>query len=100
MVWGEARYSAGVTAFSFAFAIAMFHFSQLNPLQVESSLDQLLAENQEKLQVILEKAQPYTWENLIVPLEEMDEALNTLWAPVQHLHAVVSSETWRTLYNR
>lgn len=40
----------------------------------------------------------YTWQNLMQPLEDMDDELNHFWSPLSHLHSVVNSEQLREVY--
>ncbi len=74
-------------------------FSTIRPEHVEPAIDQLLAANRATLEALLTANAIFTWNNLIRPLEEMDERLNRAWSPVSHLNAVMNSETWRTVYN-
>ncbi|MEJ2760066.1 MAG: oligopeptidase A [Gammaproteobacteria bacterium] len=74
-------------------------FSRLRPEAIEAELDELLADNRRGLQELLAQNTDYTWDNLITPLEEMDDRLNRFWSPVHHLHAVADSESLRKAYN-
>ena len=74
-------------------------FSRLSPETIEAELDVLLADNRRGLQELLAQNSEYTWDNLIAPLEEMDDRLNRFWSPVQHLHAVADSGALRKAYN-
>ncbi len=74
-------------------------FSDLRPEAIEPELDRLLAENRRVLEALLDESGTCTWDNLIVPLEEMDDRLNRFWSPVSHLHAVADNEELRRAYN-
>lgn len=74
-------------------------FSAIRPEHVEPAIDELLARNRARLQELLEANATYTWDNLISPLEEMNDRLNRVWSPVSHLNAVMNAEALRSAYN-
>ncbi|MDQ4147910.1 MAG: oligopeptidase A [Pseudomonadota bacterium] len=74
-------------------------FSQIRPEHVEPAIDTLLAENRARIDDLLTKSGKYTWENLIHPLEMMDDRLSRVWSPVRHMNSVVNSEALRVAYN-
>ena len=74
-------------------------FSQIRPDHVEPAIDHVLAKLRAGLTELLDANQEYTWENLVRPLEEADEWLDRVWAPVGHLNSVVNSEEIRKAYN-
>lgn len=61
-------------------------------------LDGLLQYNLQKIDTLLAQQMRFDWENLISPLEEMEDALEQLWSPIQHLHNVVNSKELRVCY--
>ncbi len=73
-------------------------FSAIAPEKIESTLTQITTDNRNQLTELL-KNKTATWENLILPLEELDNQLNKMWAPVSHLHAVMESDELRKVYN-
>ena len=79
----------------------MIHFPSFSTINIEQfphQLSALLKNNLEKINILLNKPQPWTWDNLIDPLEAMDAELESLWAPLSHLHAVVNSPALRDCY--
>lgn len=74
-------------------------FSKIRPEHVEPAIDQVLAENHAALEALLDQAQPPTWENLVEPLERMEDRLDRIWSPVRHMNSVVNSEALRKAYN-
>lgn len=66
---------------------------------IEPALDHLLAANRADLERLLAIEAVYTWDNLIRPLEELEDRLNKAWSPVNHLHSVRDSEALRAAYN-
>ena len=74
------------------------HFNEIQPGHVKPAIQQLIAENRERLNELLEQEQ-FDWDNLVEPIEEMENRLNKAWSPVQHLNAVKSSDELREAYN-
>lgn len=74
-------------------------FASILPEHVEPAIDTLLAENRTRIAQLLSAHETYTWDNLIEPLEELDDRLSRAWSPVSHLNAVMNSEALRAAYN-
>lgn len=74
-------------------------FSRIKPEHVVPAIDQLLSDARSSVEQHLQAAQTYTWENLIEPLENMDDRLNKAWSPVSHMNSVVNSDELRDAYN-
>lgn len=74
-------------------------FSNIIPAEIEPTLKQIIEQNQQQLQAILAQKPHFSWQNLFVPLQEMDNRLNKMWSPVAHLYAVQESEALRSAYN-
>jgi oligopeptidase A len=73
-------------------------FSRIRPEHVEPAIDQLLAEARKRVSELLAGNMQYTWENLVEPLEAIDDRINRAWSPVSHLNAVANSEALREVY--
>jgi len=74
-------------------------FSAIKPEHVEPAVVSVLAENRANIEALLKNKQDYTWENLIQPLEEIDDRINRLWSPISHMNSVVNSDALREAYN-
>jgi oligopeptidase A len=74
------------------------NFTAIDPEQIEQQLDALLQQNREAVTQLLQQ-QDFTWENLITPLENLDDCLNQFWSPVSHLNSVMNSSELRIAYN-
>ncbi|MBI2778996.1 MAG: oligopeptidase A [Gammaproteobacteria bacterium] len=74
-------------------------FTQIRTEHVEPAIDWLLAENRAGVQTLLATPGPYTWDNLVQPIEDMGERLNRAWSPIGHMNSVVNSEELRAAYN-
>ncbi len=73
-------------------------FSRIQPEDVEPAITALLQQNRQQVEEVLQR--PIDWEGLIAPLEQMEDRLNRVWAPVSHLNAVRNSPELREAYNR
>ncbi|MHB1949052.1 MAG: oligopeptidase A [Gammaproteobacteria bacterium] len=73
-------------------------FSSILPEHIEPALKQVISENRNKLNEILSQEGPFTWDNLMAPVEEMNDRLSKMWSPVSHMHAVVETEGLRAAY--
>ena len=74
-------------------------FTKITPEHVKPAVEYLLAESRQQVEQLLADNTCYTWDNLIEPLEEMDDRISRAWSPVSHMNAVVNSEPLRTAYN-
>ncbi len=74
-------------------------FSKIKPEHVVPAIDQLLSDARASVEQHLQATQHYTWQNLIEPLENVDDKLNKAWSPVSHLNSVVNSDELRDAYN-
>ena len=74
-------------------------FSQIKPEHVEPAIDKLLAKARSLVEKLLSATDTYTWQNLIEPLDDIEDRLNKAWSPVSHLNSVVNSDELRNAYN-
>jgi oligopeptidase A len=73
-------------------------FSQIQAEHAPPALDHILAENRTAVASLLKQSGPWTWDNLVRPLEDLDDRLHRAWAPASHLNHVLNSEAWREAY--
>ena len=73
-------------------------FASLTPDTTLAQLDGVLADNRQQLDQLLTQQHP-DWDQLILPLEAMSEALGRHWGPLSHLFGVWSTPEWRAAYN-
>ncbi|MEW7982194.1 MAG: oligopeptidase A [gamma proteobacterium symbiont of Phacoides pectinatus] len=74
-------------------------FSQILPEHVEPAIDRLLTESRSLTERLLDQEQPFTWDNLVEPLDLMDDRISRAWSPVSHMNSVVNSDALRDAYN-
>jgi oligopeptidase A len=74
-------------------------FSRIEPEHVRPAVEQLLAEGRQLVEDLLAANTTYTWDNLVAPLEAMDDRINRAWSPVSHMNSVVKTDALRDAYN-
>lgn len=74
------------------------NFAAIKPEHVGPAIDQLLAEQRAALVTLLEQDH-FTWDNLIAPLERMEENLTRCWSPVGHLNMVMNNAELREAHD-
>ncbi|MDH3561729.1 MAG: oligopeptidase A, partial [Gammaproteobacteria bacterium] len=73
-------------------------FSEILPEHIEPAIDELLTQSRAQVTQLLEQNSRYTWDNLVDPLEAMDDRISRAWSPVSHMNSVVNSEELRAAY--
>jgi oligopeptidase A len=74
-------------------------FSEIKPEHVEPAIDQVLADNRALVQKLVTEIKNPDWNNFVQLLEEADDRLSRIWAPVSHMNSVVNSDALREAYN-
>jgi len=77
--------------------LPLFHL--IKTQHVIPAINQAINDHKEHLEKILNNKKTYTWRNLFLPLEEIDERLNSVWNVVSHLNYTVNSARLRRAYN-
>lgn len=80
-------------------SLALPPFSQINTEHFVSHLDSMLKNNLDDVNRLLKENHYYTWDNLMYPLESLEDKLERFWSPFSHLHAVMDSKAMRTCYD-
>ena len=74
-------------------------FAHIKPEHVEPAIDSILAKDRRDVEQLLSNTKAYNWDNLVQPLEDMDDRLSRVWSPVSHMNSVVNSDALRNAYN-
>ncbi|HFD33221.1 MAG TPA: oligopeptidase A [Gammaproteobacteria bacterium] len=74
-------------------------FSKIKPNDIIPAVEQVLKESKEQVEQLLAAATVYTWDNLVMPLELIEERISRIWSPVSHMNSVVNSDELRDAYN-
>ncbi len=73
-------------------------FSAIDIENFSNKLSDLLQHHLTCIDALLAKNIEFTWDNLMHPLEDLDDSLHQLWAPFAHLNAVTNSTAIRDCY--
>ena len=74
-------------------------FSQIQPEHITPAVENILQANRDHLAQVLANETGFTWNNLVLPLNEAGNRLDRAWSPVSHLNAVVNTDELRKVYN-
>ena len=74
-------------------------FSTLSPDSLPDACETLLNEARQEVAKLLQSDAPPSADNLLLPLEVLDDRIGQFWAPLSHLHGVMNTEQWRQAYN-
>lgn len=73
-------------------------FSKIKPEHVKPAVENAIEECRTKIEEVLTDNDAPTWENLVAPIEEVDDHLSRIWSPISHMNSVVNSEELREAY--
>ena len=73
-------------------------FSKIAPEMIQPAIKQMISQNRQTISKLTAQ-QTLDWENLIKPLELMNDRLDKAWSPVRHLNSVKSNPALREAYN-
>ncbi|MCP4289462.1 MAG: M3 family metallopeptidase [Gammaproteobacteria bacterium] len=73
-------------------------FNQIQPQHIKPAIEHLIGQNRNAISE-LSALPSHDWDNLIKPLELMNDKLDRAWSPVRHLNSVKSSPELREAYN-
>lgn len=74
-------------------------FGAILPEHAEPAVDWVLARNRREVRRLIDTVEDPGWDNFLAPLEQLEDELARVWAPVAHLNAVRDSEELRSAYN-
>lgn len=78
--------------------VSLPQFTHIDLDTYVTRLDTLLQTNLDKINSLTSNTAISSWNTLIQPLDDMDDALEQFWSPLAHLHAVVNSPALRECY--
>lgn len=73
-------------------------FSQIKPEHVKPAVEHAIADCKKRVEAVLSRDEAFTWDNLVAPLEEVNDHLSRIWSPVSHLNSVMNNEELRQAY--
>ncbi|SPW27559.1 Oligopeptidase A [Edwardsiella tarda] len=75
-------------------------FSRITPQDVVPAVSAALADCRAAVERVVAQPGPFTWDNLVQPLAEVDDRLSRIFSPVSHLNAVQNSPELRAAYEQ
>ncbi|SQA98872.1 Oligopeptidase A [Cedecea neteri] len=66
-------------------------FSAIKPEHVVPAVTKALDDCRAAVESVVAQGAPYSWQNLVQPLAEVDDRLGRLFSPVSHLNSVQNS---------
>src|SRR6185436_13877122 len=73
-------------------------FDRIRAGEVEPAIRELLRRNRDEVATL--EAQPHpTFQNTVLPLEQLSHRLSRTWSPISHLNGVLNSDELRASYN-
>ncbi|MDE1236072.1 oligopeptidase A [Vibrio aestuarianus] len=73
-------------------------FSAIKPEHVKPAVEKAINDCRAKIDQLLDGNTHPTWDNLVAPIEEVDDYLSRIWSPVSHLNSVMNSDELRDAY--
>ena len=74
-------------------------FTEIQPRDVIPAISGLIAEQRQRLEQLLSDEALTSFDELVIPLEDMSHLLSRVWSPVSHLQSVTNDSSWRNAYN-
>lgn len=74
-------------------------FSSIQAGTIVSELKQLLEDNLKTIAELLKNKDAFHYDDLVEPLEDLDDRLNHFWSPIGHVNSVANSDELRQAYN-
>ncbi|ANB21026.1 oligopeptidase A [Alteromonas stellipolaris] len=73
-------------------------FSSIKPAQIKPAIEKAIAKCKLEIDEVV-ASKDYSYANLVLRLEEVDDNLNKMWSPVSHMNSVVSSDELREAHD-
>ena len=73
-------------------------FSNIKPEHIKPAVEQAIDNCKKVISDTLSKNTIYTWQNLVEPIDAIDDVLSKLFSPVSHMNSVVSNDALREAY--
>lgn len=83
-----------------SFIASLPQFSRINVTNIETELDELIVTNLAEIDRSLQQSGPFTWDNLMRPLEDGEDRFSKFWSPISHLNSVMNNQALRDVYEK
>lgn len=73
-------------------------FSKFKPETIQENVKQAIAQCKSVIEDCLKQSE-YSWDNLVLPIDEVSDQLSKYWSPVSHMNSVVSNDALREAHD-
>jgi oligopeptidase A len=73
-------------------------FSAVEAKLIKPAIEQAIADSKAIIARVLSENKVFTWDNLVAPVDAVDDVLGKLFSPISHMNSVVSSDELREAY--
>ncbi len=73
-------------------------FSKIKPEHIKPAVEQAINNCKKVIADVLSTNTHFTWQNLVEPINSIDDVLSKLFSPVSHMNSVVSTDELREAY--
>ncbi len=73
-------------------------FSSIKPAEIKPAIEKAIAKCKLEIDEVV-ASKDYSYANLVLRLEEVDDNLSKMWSPVSHMNSVVSSDELREAHD-
>ncbi len=73
-------------------------FSKIKPEHVKPAVEQAISDCKKVIEQVLADNDVFSWQNLVMPIDDIDDVLSKLWSPISHMNSVLSSDELRDAY--
>ena len=74
-------------------------FDRIEPDHVSPAIESVLNEANTLIHSLKEMNAPTSWNNFVEPIEIISEKISRAWGQIEHLNAVINSDSLRKAYN-
>ncbi|WP_417445627.1 oligopeptidase A [Kangiella sp.] len=76
-------------------------FSKIQPSHMQEAIKIIIDDSRRQINKLIDSLDKdsVTWENFVVPMEEIGDRLDHAWSPISHMQATVNSPAIRDAYN-
>ena len=74
-------------------------FDRIEPDHISPAIESILSEANNLIHSLKKMSVPTSWDNFVEPIEIISEKISRAWGQIEHLNAVVNSDSLRKAYN-
>ncbi len=73
-------------------------FSAIEPAHIQPAINEAIKACKDKINQVLQQSD-FSYQNLVLPIEEIDDQLSRKWSPISHMNSVVSNDALREAHD-